>query len=293
MGSYYTLEGMSLALSIYNFPDDYSKRPYIKTKALRYIFTHRKKYGYKAPSLKQLLHFSNTLFDQFHRQNDIDSMREVADIVHQYIPTSNFLDRIRQLENEEIPTITHVAETRISPKQTKTVYADSQNVHNTKINQSVIKILTHLYNKYKDIIDIPHINHKSSLISTISDFLTSKYPLKKDLILHFIKYIKESTANFSNQNLSMIDAFLSLWLWIKDNKDKEELELRLLEEMKEMKGHCTTGHLARLMNVIQGFTDDENLSIRISDKEQCTSVVKQYLTSDCFIQNAQDCTCDF
>lgn len=308
MGSYYSLQGMSLALSIYNFPEDYTNRPFIKLKALRYLFAHRKRYGYKAPSVKALFSFANTLFDLFHRRNDIDSMREVADIVNQYIPNANFLDRIRQLENEQMeekigyrPVNTqgvqgaqgtqgaraHGTEPHIPTLETpiKTVYNDSQNVHNSKINRTVINILTSLYDKYKDIITLKgttaevNFRHKKSILSSIETSLTDKYPFQKELIYTFSTYIKESTANFG-EGLSMLDAFLSIWLWIRDHKHREELEKRLLEEMKEMNGHCTTGHLARLMNVIQGFTEDESLCIRISDKDQCISVVKTYLTNE-------------
>lgn len=288
MGSYYSLEGMALALSIYNFPEDYSSRPYIKIKALRYLFSHRKRYGYRAPCVKSLFTFASNLFDQFHRRNNMDSMREIADIINQYIPNVNFLDRIRQLENEQIEEKferTERTERKDTKNNSKTVYNDSQNVHNSKINQTVIKILTNLCDKYKDFIvlknttDKENFLHKKSILSSIESILSSKYPLQKELVNSFSIYLKESTAIFSD-GLSMLDAFLCVWLWIGEHKDREELEKRLLEEMKEMKGYCTTGHLARLMNVIQGFTDDESLCIRISDKDQCASVVKQYLTNE-------------
>lgn len=285
MGSYYSLEGMALALSIYNFPEDYSYKPYIKIKALCYLFSHRKKYGFKAPSVKSLFTFASNLFDQFHQKNDMDSMREIADIINQYIPNVNFLDRIRQLENEQIEEKLERTERKDTKNNSKTVYNDSQNVHNSKINQTVIKILTNLCDKYKDFIvlknttDKENFLHKKSILSSIESILSSKYPLKKELVNSFSIYLKESTAIFSD-GLSMLDAFLCVWLWIGEHKDREELEKRLLEEMKEMKGYCTTGHLARLMNVIQGFTDDESLCIRISDKDQCASVVKQYLTNE-------------
>jgi hypothetical protein len=45
--------------------------------------------------------------------------------------------------------------------------------------------------------------------------------------------------------------------------------------MVDMHGQCATGHLSRLLNVIQGFSDDFN--IRISIKEQCNAVVRTYL----------------
>jgi hypothetical protein len=110
--------------------------------------------------------------------------------------------------------------------------------------------------------------------------LINTYPENKELISSTTEYIIENTALFGKRNISMLDGYIALWLYITEHKSRKDLELRLLEEMKEMKKQCTTGHIARFMNVIQGFTDDENLMIRISNKDQCQAVITNYLTSE-------------
>ena len=97
------------------------------------------------------------------------------------------------------------------------------------------------------------------------------------LISSSLSYIRTSVATF-RINITLEQLFKALWFWILEHEHANELELRLMEELGEMRGYCTTGHLARLMSVIQGFTDDENLQIRITNKEQCNSVIRHYLT---------------
>ena len=102
--------------------------------------------------------------------------------------------------------------------------------------------------------------------------------IKLELINTSVDYIKNSIAIFGDRRISLRQAFIALCYWIADHSECNALELRLIEEFTEMKEMCTTGHIARLMNVIQGFTEDENLCIRISGNDQCVAVVKSYLT---------------
>jgi len=103
--------------------------------------------------------------------------------------------------------------------------------------------------------------------------------------------MSESSAVFGNNMVSLLDVFLALCLWISDSPSKVDLELRLFDEIKEMEGQCSTGHLARFVNVMQGFTDDPELCIRISSKDQCISVVRTHLNrklSECKDENVID-----
>lgn len=285
LGTYYSTNSMALALSILRFPEDYGKRPMVRTKALRYIYSHRRKYGLTAPDLEAVSQIGLNMFDEFKQTNNLEGMREVADIMTEFAQGNNLLDRIRDIDVDARRTAT------ISSKSSRTVYSDSQNVHNSKINQSVIKCLEHLFSKYQHLIVLQEIDmkptnnrqkfeHKVNILTDVRGIIVAKYKDKKDIINSSIDYIRTSTAIFGEMELGMIDAFLALWFWIQDHKYKDELENRLLEELKEMHGLCTTGHIARLMNVMQGFTEDENLSIRISNRDQCFAVVKQYLTKE-------------
>lgn len=321
--SYYSLDGMSLALTTYNFPEDYSSRPDIRVKGIRYLFTHREKYnrnwhGVPAPSAEQLSARAVQMFREMREKRNIECMRELADIMAEFRQDNVLLEQIQDEEEKEeykqrmegqrqainerkANTVYYVANPPPVPK-IRTVYTDSQNVHNSKVNQTVIHAFSTLYEMYKNRIVITEIDGKPPTPHQIFDYkrrqleqieyiLSQKYSGKSDLIRESTEYIRESPAVFGKTQIGLIDGFLAIWYWITEQKETSELEKRLLEEMKEMRGMCTTGHVARLVNVIQGFTDDENLTIKISDKEQIFSVVKQYLTkrlSECEDEKIQE-----
>ena len=279
LGPYYSINGMGLAITILKFPEDYRSRPImLRIRALRYAFSHRRKY--RGVSVDFLSNAAISIFEECKTQNNLEGMREITDV-------------IRTMDMKEpLPNVA-----RIQPVSSKTVYSDSQNVHDSNINKSVIKTLENLFDKYKHLFTLNEINgrstddkqkfeYKSSVLNEIREILVVKFPDKKDLINSSIEYIIKSTAIFGERELSMVDGLISIWYWICDHKDHVELEKRLLEELKEMKGMCTTGHIARLMNIIQGFTEDENLTIRISNDAQCFAVIKQYLNNQ--LQNCSD-----
>jgi len=286
LNSYYSTNGMALALTILRFPDDYKSRPSIRTKALRYAFSHRAKHRLTNRDIDSISRIGVEMFEEFRQTNNLECMRETADIMTTFTGLNNLLDRLRVMEEQ--PAHPQPNQQKELPKS---VYSDSQNVHNSKINQTVIKTLENLFRKYQHLIILTQIDgkntdnkekfdHKIQILNDIRGIFTSKYPDKKDIINISINYIKTSTAIFGTLELGMIDAFIALWFWITEHEHQTDLEKRLLEEFQEMNGLCTTGHIARLMNVMQGFTNDETLSIRISDKDQCFAVIKQYLSKE-------------
>lgn len=281
----YTDQGMTHAVTICKFPKEH--RPRIRVLALRYIFMYKKfcKIPRLIPTSSQLVQISISMFEDFLLDRNTEYMNEIADILDSHGPGNYgrmLLDRIREIETTP-PVSKDKKQVKVNIPVEKTIYADSQNVHNSKINQTVVQVLENLYSIYKkqinlqDSTSIENKNFKLLCIDNISNILLEKYPEKKELIRSGLKYIKNSIATFGKDNITIQDAFLSLWAWISTHKDKTELESRLLEELKEMSGMCTTGHIARLMNVIQGFTEDDRLCIRISDLDQCNSVIRKYL----------------
>jgi hypothetical protein len=279
LSQYYTPQGVSLALNIYNYP---SENPSLRVKALRYLLTH---YGkiYRPPKLEQLIQRGMELFEEFFRSKNRESMFEVADIINTFSTDPRMrrrcLERIREYDNP--PRNVSPPRGRRKPIP-KTVYKDTQNVHNSQVNNTVIRASKTLFEKYKEVIRaLPSVYY----LENIEKSLREKYPSQKEIISDSVEYIKTSTASF--YEITMSEVFISVWLWICDQeKFVPELEQRFIDEMKEMKGYCTTGHLARLINVIQGYTEDENLCIRISDIDQCRAVVRQYLSEE--LKNCRD-----
>ena len=284
----YTSQVMVHAVNICSFPKEH--RPRLRVLALRYVFMHRKacKIPKLMPTLDKLVQISITMFEDFLLDRNTEYMGEIADIMQSCGPGNYgriLLDRIRDFEttrvnNQHIQTSQPIPST--APK--KTVYSDSQNVHNSKINQTVITSLETLYNMYRNQINLEGVSKlenedfKNICIDNIGSVILQNHPVKKDMIDKSMTYIKTSIATFGKNNLTLKDSLIAVWLWITEHKDKEELEIRLLEELKEMHGMCTTGHVARLINVIQGFTDDDKLCIKISEADQCNAVIRKYLT---------------
>jgi hypothetical protein len=73
---------------------------------------------------------------------------------------------------------------------------------------------------------------------------------------------------YSKYNNSLINILLKMWSFIKDNEYEEQLHKRLLEELFDMSGTCSSGFASRLVNVMSGFSQ---FNIRISWKDQIAS----------------------
>ena len=239
--------------------------PKIKIMAIRYIFQYKETTRWKrcAPTDTQLIDACIFLIPNL----DQKYITEIIDIITTFAPTHRqyFLDSIQTKNIERKIDLPNKI-------PNKTIYQDSQNVHNSKLNESVIECLETLHKKYSEKI-------KTYDIQTIQQILCLKYTDHNIEIISGIDYILESISVFGKSQISLLNAFLYIWLFILDNPS-DDIELRLIEELKEMKGLCSTGHLARLINVMQGFTQDENLIIKISNVDQINAVVKNYLTTE-------------
>jgi len=280
----YTHQGMAHALNIYNFPNDYPS--FLQLNALRYLFRIRQQgcIFKELPKIPDLLNKARSLFDTYSRSRNTECMAEIADIVHTYSPynKNELLDRLRNNPNGIVEQIQDNIQDNVPALKPikKTVYEDSQNVHNSQVNQTVIKSAENLYERYKNMLQIEDRNFKEDCIENVRTELVKRYKEQKYIINSGIDYIKTNTSIFGSQKLQMMDVFLSVWMFLTPHEHRQELESRLLEELREMHGTCSTGHIARLVNVIQGFTDEENLCIRISSNEQCNAVVKNYLNKE-------------
>lgn len=289
--SWYSQQALSLALSIYRFPEDHSHRPRLQILALRYLFQHRSKDRSRCPPLSELCNRCENLFDEFYEQEESrPHANELADILGEFAPTyrNRLIDRLRLEEDEKHLQWTEYYDTEYKPNK-KTVYSDSQNVHNSKVNKSVLRSAKNLYNMFKHILE-PEVDncneevrdrnlgrHKDDCLEQIQREFIQRHVKHSNLIRSSFKHIKTSVGTFGI-DISLQDTLLALYLWIQEHENKKELELRLIEELQEMKNMCSTGHLARLVNVMQGFTDNENLLVRIDNKDQYNAVIKQYLT---------------
>jgi len=155
-------------------------------------------------------------------------------------------------------------------KNERTIYDDSQNVHDEKVNKSVLRAACKLIEIHEET-EFDEEKVKNELIKMS--------PLSAKSVTKVFERIEIDTARFThnNNNFNLYLVFANLWKFIVRHEHKDELKIRLLEEIISMALYCSTGHLARFANVIQGYTEDPDLCITISDFSQIKAVISNIL----------------
>lgn len=72
-------------------------------------------------------------------------------------------------------------------------------------------------------------------------------------------------ALYSKFNNTLVNILLKVWTYLIDHENEQEMRKRMMEELEEMSGTCSTGFASRLINVISGFGQ---FNIRISWEAQ-------------------------
>jgi hypothetical protein len=160
-----------------------------------------------------------------------------------------------------------------------TVYEDRQNVHATAINTSVLKACIALISSEGETeFDIEEVRRTLKEISP-------KDIYSINTVLERVE-IDTSTFRLKDDAFNMYVLFSCLWSFITKHQNKDDILLRLVEEMIAMASYCSTGHLSRFINVVQGYTSDPDMEMRISEYDQVKSVISHYL--DKLIVSAED-----
>ena len=287
------------AINIYNFPKEYPKHLY--PQAIRYLFRkaapqNSNQNGIRPVTLKvPYVPTTNALklkvkacFMESIQIGDTKNSSEYLDIIWSYSPESReeCTDIMRQAERmDEFKHTNNNERKNYIPKiNLFNIYEDSQNVHNSTVNNSVIKAAITLCTIYKNV-------NTSEHVKLISAILSEKYGEKYN---DTMKFIKENT--WVHEDFTLRDLLKSVWCWMNDYSALnptlyDDLLVRFTTELDDMNGKCTTGHISRLINVLQGFTQDSNLIIKISDKDQYKSVISYYLNgslSECTDEAVHD-----
>lgn len=156
---------------------------------------------------------------------------------------------------------------RTLPKTDRTVYQDGQSVHNNEINKSVIQAAKSLQTQYPA---KTRLNFDTSLLKDLSPHQRHK----AETALH---RIATDDATFG-ENITLSNLFQSLQSFILSSPDKDELNKRLIQELGDMSGTCASGHLSRLVNVVQGFNAIPQQAIRIKLGDEIYATVNHTLT---------------
>ena len=159
----YTQQGLAIAITIFKYPEEY--RLALRVAAIKYLLRFRDREPRQAPLTNAIVKQARSLFDdQIKRSGSISVAREIADIVNNVNPVLGkpFLDRLRMIDHPGVND-NHGGDIErrwIFPpifvpekKRMRTVYEDSQNVHNTKINKSVLLASLTLCEKYRGLLD--------------------------------------------------------------------------------------------------------------------------------------------
>lgn len=193
-------------------------------------------------------------------------------------------DEWQEEDNEELQQVLldqyQRLETQIEnlEKRKPTVYNDSQNVHNHEINNSVLQSSKNLLSYDDANIDL-HVEFQR----VCPEF----YDENKTIIRESIERIQNDKAKFKD-NITLSQVFRKInGIITESSRHKDELLIRLAQELVDMHQLCSTGHLSRLINVLQGFEDiPSEFRIEINPKDEIYATISTYITSE--IQKSDD-----
>jgi hypothetical protein len=177
------------------------------------------------------------------------------------------MNMVRRLEEEKarLEEDRTQLENRILPKlPSNVVYHDTQNVHNTHINNSVKSVANKLVRNYPAV----------DSVSVITKKMLELYPEHESAFLEVFDRIQIDIVNFDGVRLD--DVLKSLWRFINGHEYKSDLLVRLRDEMLDMRLYCSTGYLARIINVMAGF--DSELVINVSDDARYKAILFYYIS---------------
>lgn len=178
------------------------------------------------------------------------------------------LDQYRRLERRAFnAAVQHKA----------TVYDDTQNVHNRKINESVIQSAQNILKMTST--PSPMVDVEKQLEQYYPDYQKNKEKIKNSM-----NRIRSDPSKFKGET-TISQVFDKVVGIISNSRHKQEMWRRLGEEMTEMNQLCATGHLSRLVNVVQGFEDvPADIQIKMDPKDEIYANISNYLTMQ--IQNS-------
>lgn len=160
--------------------------------------------------------------------------------------------------------------------QVRTVFDNAQNVHIEEVEQSVSEVLEFfstmpLLKINEQAIEFDYVKTQvEKLLKEQKNENENDEEIKKreKKIQIALSRINLDRALYSKYNSSLSNILIKVWTYIHENENEEEMNKRLLEELEEMSGTCSTGFASRLINVISGFGE---FNIRISWEDQVTA----------------------
>jgi len=189
-------------------------------------------------------------------------------------------------------------------KNIKSIFDNAQNIHNEEIENSAMEILDYLsnipllkinnefidfnfvYNQIINLVNLEKIQNNCNKLckhkkckycqscnkKTFNNYFCSKKCFDNidnyDKIISSLNRISMDRILYSKYSNTLSGILLKIWTYIENNEYKNEMKKRLLEELQDMSGTCSSGFASRLINVLSGFGE---FNIRISWDDQIMS----------------------
>lgn len=162
------------------------------------------------------------------------------------------------------------------------LYANRQNVHSESIEKSSQEVLEKLHEKYGLRPTTLEKLQQWRLEMEDWDVYYKEEKMRQKVVLCMNRiFFDKRLYGSTKDTLSTI--FGLVWRHIHNSTHKEELQIRLLEEMSDASGQCSTGIAIRLLNTLSGYDD---FMIKISYKEAILSRVMHHMNKK--IQTLED-----
>ncbi len=151
----------------------------------------------------------------------------------------------------------------------RSLYSNAQNVHTREIEDSVKDAL-----EYLQTFDMLKINKQPITLDYVENEigkLTIQFQIEEEKVRKIkiaLNRIGMDRVLYSKFNCTLEHILLQVWSYIIGHENEEELKKRILEELVEMAGTCSSGFATRIINTISGFGD---FNMRISWRDQIIS----------------------
>jgi len=176
--------------------------------------------------------------------------------------------------------------TRFVPGRERTIYTNTQNIHDIENIEGAIKEIT-----------------SEPLVVEMDRILDWLQSCRDDIALLSFQRITMDTGLF--YGFRMTEILCYVYQRILASPFEQELKKRFLEEMREMNGWCGSGHVIRIINMLQGFDDTIQLTMPIKEEikasvfsrysihlKSCSKEVQEEIAL-CFCQEEKTLLVDF
>ncbi len=187
--------------------------------------------------------------------------------------SADIADVLLQYGDEEVKKEARAMIKHLGFKNSKgrTLFDNAQNVHTHEIEESVIEILEHLTKlplyKIEGVpVDYEYVYKDIRKKLKEAEFFQEKE--NRDDVKVSLNRVYIDRALYSKMSCTLESILLRVWSYIQKHEHQEELFKRLIQELVDMAGWCSSGYAFRLLNTLSGFGE---FSIKIGWADQITA----------------------